>query len=271
MEINFLNLVACFIIYSFAGWLLESVYKTILQRKLVNSGFLNGPFCPIYGIGALIMILVLGEFKNNIILLFIMAFIILSIWEYIVGFLLEKIFKTKYWDYSRLKFNINGRVCLKNSIYWGILGVLFIDFINPFINKELSLIDNKIIFYACLIIGICMLIDCIISIISIVQIDNALKYIEELNEQIRDKLEEVKIITKTIDKSKGSIQSIIDKLNKKREKFIKKLYKRIYRLKRAFPTMKSEKITELLNNKLELKNIFKKNKKIVKNSKKDLK
>ena len=231
MEINFLNLVACFIIYSFAGWLLESVYKTILQRKLVNSGFLNGPFCPIYGIGALIMILVLGEFKNNIILLFVMAFIILSIWEYIVGFLLEKIFKTKYWDYSKLKFNINGRVCLKNSIYWGMLGVIFIDLINPFINKELALIDNKIIFYTCLIIGICMIIDCIISIISIVQIDNALKYIEELNEQIRDKIEEVKIITKTIDKSKGSIQSIINELNKKREKFIKKLYKRIYRLK----------------------------------------
>ena len=268
MEINFLNLVACFIIYSFAGWLLESIYKTILQRKLVNSGFLNGPFCPIYGIGALIMILVLGEFKNNIILLFIMAFVILSIWEYIVGFLLEKIFKTKYWDYSKMKFYIHGRICLKNSIYWGILGVLFIDCINPFVNKQLSLIDDKIIFYACLIIGICIVIDCIISVISIVQIDNALKYIEELNEQIKDKLEEVKIITKTIDKSKESIQSIIDELNKKREKFIKRLYKRIYRLKRAFPTMKSEKITELLNSKLEIKNRLKK---IVKNGKKDLK
>lgn len=271
MEINFGNLLACFILYSFCGWLLESVYKTVLQKKLVNSGFLNGPFCPIYGIGALIMILVLGEFKNNIILLFFMSFIILSIWEYIVGFLLEKIFKTKYWDYSNVKFNIHGRVCLKNSIYWAILGVLFIDIINPLINKELNLIDEKIIIYSSLVISILIVIDCIISVISIIQIDNALKYIEELNEQIKDKLEEVKIITKTIDKSKGSIQSIIDGLNKKREKFIRKLYRRIYRLKKAFPTMKSDKITEILNHKLDIKNRVKRNKEIIKNTKKDLK
>ena len=251
MEINFLNILTYFILYSFLGWVLESVFKTILQKELVNSGFLNGPFCPIYGVGAIIMFVFLQNFRGNNIILFLIGFIILSIWEYIVGFLLEKIFKTKYWDYSQYKFNIHGRVCLLNSIFWGILGVLFINYINPFFAQVLSAVDTKIILCIDIILSIGLIVDTVLSVMSIIEIDSALKYIEELNHEIKSKLEEIKIITKTIDKSKESVQAIIDELNKKREKFVKKLYKRIYRLKRAFPTMKSEKITEILNQKFE--------------------
>ena len=261
MEINFLNILTYFILYSFLGWVLESVFKTILQKKPVNSGFLNGPFCPIYGIGAIIMFVFLKGFKDNSILLFFIAFLILSIWEYIVGFLLEKIFKTKYWDYSDRKINIHGRVCLMNSIFWGILGVVYINYINPFMVQLLSLIDTKIVLYLDIILSVGLIIDCIISIISIVEIDSALKYIDELNYEIKSKLDEIKIITKTIDKSKGSVQSIIDELNKEKDKFVERLYKRIDRLKTAFPTMKSEKITEILNYKLEFRNKSKKMKK----------
>lgn len=261
MEINFLNILTYFILYSFLGWVLESVFKTILQKKPVNSGFLNGPFCPIYGIGAIIMFVFLKGFKDNSILLFLIAFLILSIWEYIVGFLLEKIFKTKYWDYSDRKINIHGRVCLMNSIFWGILGVVYINYINPFMVQLLSLIDTKIVLYLDIILSVGLIIDCIISIISIVEIDSALKYIDELNYEIKSKLDEIKIITKTIDKSKGSVQSIIDELNKEKDKFVERLYKRIDRLKTAFPTMKSEKITEILNYKLEFRNKSKKMKK----------
>lgn len=250
MEINFLNILTYFLLYSFLGWILESVFKSILLKKPVNSGFLNGPFCPIYGIGAIIMLLFLQRFKDNIILLFFISFFILSLWEYVVGFLLEEIFKTKYWDYSDHKINIHGRVCLTNSIFWGILGVLFINYINPFVAQKMSLLDSQIILYLDIILSIGIIIDCIISVTSILEIDTALKYIDELNHEIKNKLDEINIISKTIDKSKESMQLIIDELNKKRERFIKKLYKRIYRLKNAFPTMKSEKITEILNHKL---------------------
>ena len=121
------------ILYSFAGWVLESVCKTIEQKKFVNSGFLHGPFCPIYGFGALIMLLCLNYLKESPIILFITAFFILSIWEYLVGVFLEKTFKTKYWDYSDHKFNFQGRICLTNSLAWGFLGIGFIEFINPFV------------------------------------------------------------------------------------------------------------------------------------------
>ena len=112
-----------FILYSFLGWCLESIYKSILQKKIVNSGFLYGPFCPMYGIGAILMI-ALGGISKNVVIIFIIGFLLFSVWEYIVAVILEKLYKTKYWDYSDIKFNIKGRVCLKNSIYWGILGIL---------------------------------------------------------------------------------------------------------------------------------------------------
>ena len=134
-----LKFLAYIIVYSFLGWVLESVYKTILGKQLVNSGFLRGPVCPIYGLAAAIMLLTLKSLENNVILLFIVSFFCLSIWEYIVGLFLEKLFKTKYWDYSNLKFNIHGRVCLKNSMYWGVLGVAFIKIIHPDILPDYNL------------------------------------------------------------------------------------------------------------------------------------
>ena len=104
---------------------MESIFRSICEKKLINTGFLRGPFCPIYGIGSIIMP----------ILLFFSSSIILTIWEYVVGIILEKLFNTKYWDYSDHKFNFQGRICLTNSIYWGILGVLFIKYIHPFVQS----------------------------------------------------------------------------------------------------------------------------------------
>ena len=105
-----LRLIIYLLIYSFIGWILESTYKTILQKRFVNSGFLSGPFCPIYGFGALIMYLSLKDVQNSYIILFLFGMIMLSIFEYVVGLFLEIVFRTKYWDYSERKFNIHGRV-----------------------------------------------------------------------------------------------------------------------------------------------------------------
>ena len=112
---------------------MESIFRSIIEKKIINTGFLRGPICPIYGIGALIMTTVLSSLSNNVFLLFISSVAVLTLWEYIVGVLLEKIFHTKYWDYSNHKINFQGRICLSNSIYWGILGVAFVKFIHPFI------------------------------------------------------------------------------------------------------------------------------------------
>ena len=147
MENNIFNLWTYFIIYSIAGWILESVYRSYREKKIINTGFLNGPLCPIYGIGAIIMFLFLRQFSNNIIILFTVSLIGMSLWEYLVGYLLEKIFKTKYWDYSDHKINIKGRVCLSNSICWGILGVIFVKYIHPFVKDLVFKVDIRLLHY----------------------------------------------------------------------------------------------------------------------------
>ena len=141
MEEKLFEIVTYFIIYSFLGWVMESIVRTIAEKKIINTGFLKGPFCPIYGIGAIIILLFLNQFESQPILLFFIAIMVLTIWEYLVGVLLEKIFHTKYWDYTDQKFNFQGRVCLVNSICWGILGVIFVKYIHPFIQNIISFID----------------------------------------------------------------------------------------------------------------------------------
>lgn len=245
-----INLIVYFIIYSFFGWILESIVKTILTKKIVNSGFLYGPFCPIYGIGAIIMLLFLGKFKNDIIILFAMGFLVLSMWEYAVGVLLEKVFQTKYWDYTENFCNIKGRVCLLNSLFWGFLGVIFIRVIHPFIENYINQISQTTIIIASVTIGIWMLIDFIVTSIKVKNIQLKVDRLKEITETIKAKLEEVKEIGESKTINIESIQKVIEDLKYKQTKIKRKLYRQTNRLRKAFPTMKSEvieKIGDVLN------------------------
>lgn len=244
----FLKILTYFFIYSFLGWCIESVFKSICERKLVNSGFLFGPLCPIYGCGAIIMYIFLEDVKSKPFITFCLGFVVLSLWEYIVGVFLEKVFHKKYWDYSNNKFNLQGRVCLLNSIFWGILGVLFIDIIHPFVTNALSIINNEIILYSDIVIAIAILIDTIASIRSNYSIDNQLKRVEELNRSIKEKLEEIKLKGKGVEQS---LQDTLEELKSKRAKIIRKSYRTIIRLKKAFPSLKSEEFAKFLNEKKE--------------------
>ena len=267
MEINLINLLTYFILYSFLGWIMESIFRSICERKLINTGFLRGPFCPIYGLGSIIMLLILEKFANLPILLFFMSIIILTAWEYIVGILLEKIFDTKYWDYSDHKFNFQGRICLSNSIYWGILGVLFIKYIHPFVETVLEKMDNNLLNYTVAIFFMIFLVDTVTSIINIKNMKVTLDKIEEINKEIKEKLKEIRALRKEKEPkhTTESIQQMVDTLKKKRNKTILRLYKNVRRLKRAFPAINTNEITEILNQKIVLR------KKTVKNKQKDLK
>ena len=253
MEYNFINILIYFITYSFLGWIMESTFRSICEKKLINTGFLKGPFCPIYGTGAIIMILFLKKFSNNLILLFFVSIIVFTIWEYIVGILLEKIFHTKYWDYSDNKFNFQGRICLMNSIFWGILGVVFIKYIHPFIENVVQKIDIRILTVIYSIIALGMLVDMIRSIIKVKNIQATLNKIDELNKEIREKIKEIKEDGKA--DILENIQNLIEQLKYRRDKLTLKLYKNVYRLKRAFPAINTKEIAEILNKKIELKEI----------------
>ena len=137
-----------FIIYSFIGWLMEVIWTFICDKKLVNRGFLIGPYCPIYGVGCLLLIILLDRFKGNVLVLFFMSIIVCSILEYFTSFFMEKLFNARWWDYSNRKFNLNGRICAETMIPFGILGVIVVYFINPILSN--IVIFSDFIFYCIL-------------------------------------------------------------------------------------------------------------------------
>lgn len=251
--IQILRLLLYFIIYSFFGWIIESVFKSILQKKIVNSGFLHGPFCPIYGFGAIIMLLFLEPFKQNIIVLFLVSFFVLSVWEYIVGWFLEKKFNTKYWDYTDNFLNIKGRVCLQNSTFWGILGVVFTVWIHPFTMKFILMLNEQWLIYINIILTIIIFVDTLVTIKNMEAFDYTLDAIKDLGETIKLKLNELKDIKDVTPETLKNMEFKIEELKKRQALLKLKLYRQVSRLKKAFPTIKSESITRFLSQKIDLK------------------
>lgn len=120
-----------FILYSFMGWVMETCYCSTLEHRLVARGFLYGPICPIYGGGVTLMILFFTPLKGNLVLFYVTAVVVMTSWEYLVGWFLEMTTHVKYWDYSQYRFNLKGRVCLWVALTWGVLSYLVIFFIHP--------------------------------------------------------------------------------------------------------------------------------------------
>lgn len=160
---NFSLYVLLFIIYSFIGWSYEVILTLIKKKKFVNRGFLIGPYCPIYGVGVLFVTTLLNDYLDKPLGLFILSVVICSLVEYIGSFLLEKIFKTSWWDYSSQRFNINGRICLETMIPFGLGCLLIMYIVNPFFIKILNLIPELILNILAIILVIGLLIDFIIS------------------------------------------------------------------------------------------------------------
>lgn len=152
-----------FIFYSFLGWLMEVTCKLIQYKRFINRGFLMGPICPIYGHGTIIMLILLKDFASNPFILFVMSMLVCTTLEYLTSYFMEKLFSARWWDYSNKKFNINGRVCLRNTLCFGILAIVLVYFLNPFILTYIEKITEpflSILFYTLLVVYI---IDNIIS------------------------------------------------------------------------------------------------------------
>lgn len=133
-----------FFIFAFIGWLMETIYAIFTLGHFVKRGFLYGPICPIYGFGALMLILFLAKYRKNNLKLFIYAAVIFSVFEYIVSYCLDALFAMHWWDYTNEFFNLNGRITLSFSIAWGIIAILFINHIYPFLKKKVNLVLSKI-------------------------------------------------------------------------------------------------------------------------------
>lgn len=162
------RLIAYFIIYSVLGFVIETAFGAVTKGVIESrKSFLYGPFCAIYGLGAVVMILCLQPFKKNNNTLFWGGFVVGSVIEYLVSLIGELIFHVIWWDYSDMPLNINGRVCVYFSIFWGLLGIYLVSYINPKIDKLINFIKRKISDKALKIIemitAVFLIVDCLLT------------------------------------------------------------------------------------------------------------
>lgn len=212
-----------FVIYAHIGWLLEVGYAFRHQHKFVNRGFLNGPYCSMYGFAALILTFVLKPFSHNIILLYIVSVFVTSLVEYITGALLERIFHTTWWDYTDDKFNLKGRICLGFSLLWGGAAVLVVKYINPLLAKFLKYILTPMGIIILSTILIILIIDTIFTLISVSNFNKSLDKLKTGFMQLTSKVK--------LSKNKD----MIDSFTKASNKTFENLQKNYSRFIKVFP------------------------------------
>lgn len=188
IEIYFL----LFISYAFLGWCMEVTCKLIQYKKFINRGFLIGPYCPIYGWGALTITILLKRYMEDPLVLFVMSTLICSIIEYLTSYFMEKKYHARWWDYSNKKFNINGRICLETLIPFGILGVAIMYGTNPILFKLYNQIPQLVMNILTSILFIGFIVDNIISsnIISSINVEGN-KLIKDNTEEITEKIKQI--------------------------------------------------------------------------------
>ncbi|MBU3189101.1 putative ABC transporter permease [Clostridium bowmanii] len=284
INIPFLNssvftLLYYFIIYSFMGWCLETVYATIKKKEFVNRGFLHGPFCPIYGFGTLAIIVLLEPIKANYLFLFLGSVFTTSTLEYITGYILETAFNSTWWDYSEEPFNLHGRICLSFSIIWGIVSMFVLKVVHPYIVYLVNLIPPKpgiILFYIMLVYFI---VDFTITVITIFKLRSMLTQLNTAYTELTDKLSEFKLnlgntrdiselkirldgliesAEMKVSKKKSEVENIIKELKIKYDSLFIRKYPDYSRLIKAFPDLKFKGLDSILK---DFKNKVYKNKK----------
>lgn len=188
-----------FIIYAFLGWIVEIINNVVVFKKFVNRGFLIGPYCPIYGVGGLIATIFLTKYKESIIVLFVMSMFLFALLEYFTSYLMEKLFKARWWDYTDYRFNINGRICLETLIPFGLLGCFAIYVVNPIIFSIFNMTNIVVLRIIALVIFIIFIIDFTVSLKIINSFkDTAVKFLKKDNtEEITKKVKEI-LISKSV-------------------------------------------------------------------------
>lgn len=184
MEFSLYEIIWIFYTYAFIGWCVEVVYAASVKGKFVNRGFDLGPVCPIYGFGVVIIVLCLGRVSDSLPILFVASVLLSSLLEFLVGFVLEKFFNEKWWDYSDEPFNIKGYICLRFSLLWGLACVFVINLIHPIVMKIIRCIPKGFGTALLVVFTITFLTDFIITILNLLKIRKNLRAINEIEDTL---------------------------------------------------------------------------------------
>lgn len=173
-----------FFIYGFLGWCTEVAFAAFKEHHFVNRGFLNGPICPIYGFGVSTVILFLAPFQDNLLLLYVISTIVVTALEWLTGFLLEKLFHSRWWDYSNMPLNLNGYVCLLFSLIWGVACVFIVKLFHPLIAAGVRLLPHSAGMFLIAVLGISLLIDTYVTASGIFKMNKRLEHMEQIAEEL---------------------------------------------------------------------------------------
>lgn len=241
------ELIIFFFIYSFAGWVTEVIYSYKTKHILVNRGFLYGPYCPIYGTGIISIVLLLDNFRYNFFLLYIFSVILVSAIEYFTGFILEKCFNTKWWDYSKEPYNLHGRICLHFSLIWGVAALLVVKILNPLISAGLSYIPVYIQVLMAYFTVALFLLDFIFTLASLAKFSKVLSKLQSISSELKERYEYVISSTKDIAVDAAqNLESNIKELRGKYDKAFENLDFNHRRLLNAFPNLKPSRFDNIL-------------------------
>ncbi|MEY8392834.1 putative ABC transporter permease [Lachnospiraceae bacterium 45-W7] len=191
MPVSIYEAVWIFLIYAFLGWCTEVAYAALETKNFINRGFLNGPVCPVYGFGVLVVILALTPLKKNFLLLFAGSFMMTSMIEFITGFLLEKLFHNQWWDYSEENFNLCGYVCLKFSILWGLGCTLVIDVVHPAIYKMIVVTPKLPGAVVLTVLCVIFAVDTAITVASILSLNKRIELLNEIAVKLKSVSNEI--------------------------------------------------------------------------------
>ncbi len=192
MSLNYYAIASYFVIYSFVGWIVEVIYQALKKGKIINRGFLNGPVCPIYGFGMVAVLLFfdyidIGDLQEaSGLFLFAIGVVFSTAIELFGGWTLDKLFHTKWWDYSKEKYNLQGYICLKFSIIWGIGVVFIMHVIHPLVQKfSVNLIPSKFGWWILAILYSIYFVDLVVTVTEIIGLNKEIKQLEETKASLR--------------------------------------------------------------------------------------
>ena len=177
--------VLLFFFYCFCGWVWESCYVSVCQRRWVNRGFLRGPLLPIYGSGAIIILFVTLPVAGNLWLVWLLGMLAATALEYVTGAAMESLFKVRYWDYSKQKFNLNGHICLSSSIAWGFFSILLVRFLHPPVGRLLADVPAWLVDPAAIVLTAVFSADVVRSVQDALDLKEILTRVTEENEDLR--------------------------------------------------------------------------------------
>ena len=273
------RLLLYFFLYSFLGWCTEVAYATVKERRFVNRGFLGGPWCPIYGVGVSAVVTLLDGFQDSLLLLYLSSFVLVTLIEGMTGFIMDKIFHHKWWDYTGLPFNIGGYVCLPFSIAWGAACLVIVKGVHPVIERLVGLLPEAAGLALICVLTAGLAADLAVTTAGILKLNRRLDMLERvgaelreisdrmganIHENVMDTMERAEVLEnmaqarkERLDAISGEAKERLDLLSEEtRERYdmLRQRYAELTgatlqasrRLVRAFPRMESRRHKELL-------------------------